>query len=422
LHKQVSRLVAGTLAVCLLVTPAWAQDSGDSSSTSAPADESQPAVVEPQPADAPSDMGPPPEMDPSAPAPDEPPPAPNEPPPAPPPPPPQPDQSHPAPSLHVSGNHVVNDAGQVVPLLGINRADTANMCLHGQLGQAPIDLASAQAIASWHATIVRVPLNEDCWLGTGNGVPPATGDAYRTAMTNYVQLLNEQGIAVILADFELYLKPTGASVQQDMPSADQTPEFWKSVASAFKGNGSVIFGLYNEPHPGTMADTPAAWLCLRDGGKCPGIAYTVAGTQSLVNAVRSTGATNIVLVPGVSDTNALSRWLDYEPKDPLHNVIASWHSYATQSCRTSTCWDAQIAPVAAHVPVIADEIGEFDCQHGYIDGLMNWLDAHQIGYLAWSWWVGDCTQAPALISDYDGTPTTFGAAFRDHLLSRTSGQ
>jgi hypothetical protein len=89
-------------------------------------------------------------------------------------------------------------------------------------------------------------------------------------------------------------------------------------------------------------------------------------------------------------------------------------------CKTPACWNAQIAPVAARVPVIADEIGEFECQHQYIDALMPWLDAHQINYLAWSWSLGDCLTAPALISDYNGTATNFGFGFRDHLLKRTS--
>jgi hypothetical protein len=139
--------------------------------------------------------------------------------------------------------------------------------------------------------------------------------------------------------------------------------------------------------------------------------------QQLVNAVRATGATNIVLVPGIRGANVLSQWLAYAPTDPQHNLVASWHSYSTLGCKTPACWNAQIAPVAARVPVIADEIGEVECQHNYIDALMTWLDAHQINYLAWSWSLGDCTTTPALISDYSGTPTNFGLGFRAHLLT-----
>jgi endoglucanase len=328
-----------------------------------------------------------------------------------------------APALHVSGNRIVNAGNQAVTLVGVNRADTANMCLHGRLNVAPVDLASVQAIASWHVTVVRVPLNEDCWLGVP-GLPAATGLPYRTAIIDYVQLLNQQGIAVILSDTQLHLDSKGKSVLQDMPDSTKTPRFWTSVASAFIGNDSVMFGLWGEPIPGTVADTTAAWTCLRDGGNCPGLpvtgggpAYRVAGMQQLVNTVRATGATNILLIPGVRGDNVLTHWLAFAPTDPLHNMAASWHSYPHLLCNTQACWDAQIAPVAAKVPLIADEIGEGDCLHNYIDRLMPWLDAHQINYLAWSWWVGDCAATFSLISDYDGTATDFGVGFRDHLVN-----
>jgi hypothetical protein len=328
-----------------------------------------------------------------------------------------------APALHVSGNHIVNAANQPVTLIGVDRSDTANKCLHGQTNVAPMDEASVQAMRSWHINIVRIPLNEDCWFGISS-LPDSTGAPYRDAMANYVQLLNQYGIVVILGDGELHLDSKGRAVLQDMPEATQAPRFWTSLAGAYKGNESVIFGLWGEPIPGTAADTTAAWTCLRDGGACPGLpvtgggpSYKVAGMQQLVNTVRSTGADNILLVPGVRGDNILSHWLDYAPKDPLGRLVASWHSYPTLQCKTHSCWDSQIAPVAAKVPLIADEIGEGDCQHGYIDDVMGWLDAHQINYLAWTWWAGDCSATYSLISDYDGTPTNFGIGFRDHLLT-----
>ena len=44
------------------------------------------------------------------------------------------------------------------------------MCVHGgQVFDGPADSTSVQAMAAWHINAVRVPLNEDCWLGI-NGV------------------------------------------------------------------------------------------------------------------------------------------------------------------------------------------------------------------------------------------------------------
>ena len=64
-----------------------------------------------------------------------------------------------APALHVACNRLVNDASRPVNLFGVNRADTANMCLHGVTNVAPMDQASVQAMANWGVNIVRIPLN-----------------------------------------------------------------------------------------------------------------------------------------------------------------------------------------------------------------------------------------------------------------------
>jgi len=159
-----------------------------------------------------------------------------------------------------------------------------------------------------------------------------------------------------------------------------------------------------------------SWTCWRDGGDC-GIGYQVAGMQSLLTAVRHTGATNPVLLGGLAYANDLSQWLSYRPSDPAGKTIASWHAYNFNSCNTQSCWDSQIAPVAATVPLVTGELGENDCAHGYLDGLMTWLDNHNAGYLGWGWNTFDCSNFPALISNYDGTPTSFGIGLRDHLAA-----
>ena len=51
---------------------------------------------------------------------------------------------------------------------------------------------SVQAIASWHVNVVRVLLNEDCWLGI-NGIKPEYAAAnYRQSIVDYVQLLSDE--------------------------------------------------------------------------------------------------------------------------------------------------------------------------------------------------------------------------------------
>lgn len=87
-----------------------------------------------------------------------------------------------------------------------------------------------------------------------------------------------------------------ATCQKPMPDAQYTPSFWASVANTFKDDPAVAFDLFNEPYPDRATSTTTqAWTCWRDGGTCPGISYEVAGMQDLVDAVRGTGAKNLIL-------------------------------------------------------------------------------------------------------------------------------
>jgi endoglucanase len=77
--------------------------------------------------------------------------------------------------------------------------------------------------------------------------------------------------------------------------------------------------------------------------------------------------------------------------------------------------DSILASVAQQVPLVVGEMGEHDCAYGYIDRLMPWLDRHGVSYLAWAWNRWDCAGGPALITDFSGTPTTFGLGLQQHL-------
>ena len=66
---------------------------------------------------------------------------------------------------------------------------------------------------------------------------------------------------------------------------------------------------------------------------------------------------------------------------------------------------------------MAGEIGENDCASGYVTGLTDWLDRHQVSYLGWTWNTWNCGSGPSLISSCDGTPTAFGAGIRAYFLA-----
>ncbi|HEY0753239.1 MAG TPA: cellulase family glycosylhydrolase [Ktedonobacteraceae bacterium] len=325
--------------------------------------------------------------------------------------------------LHVVGNQLEDATGHVVVPHGVDRMGTEYQCIKSATNaptnfDGPVDQATVSAMTSWGTNIVRVPLNEDCWLGI-NGFPAnnKTAAQYQADIVSWVNLLNANGQIVIL---DLHWNNSGANQstgQEMMPDLDHSPAFWTSVANTFKSNSSVIFDLYNEPHD-------VSWACWKNGstaaqsGNCSGVGFAVAGMQTLINTVRATGATNVLMLGGLAWSNDLSGWLANKPTDPQNNLVASVHIYNFNACSNSGCWDSQIAPVAASVPVLAGEIGENDCASGFISTLMSWFDSHGIGYLAWTWTnSGNCSGTPSLISDWSGTPTNFGAGYKAHLLT-----
>jgi hypothetical protein len=331
-----------------------------------------------------------------------------------------------APALHVSGNKILTASGATYKLYGVNRSGGEFACIQGNgIWDGPMDQASVSAMRTWKVRAVRVPLNEQCWLGVSPVQAQFGGTTYQNAVKTYVNLLISNGITPIVEmhwNFGQYTGPSAgcsdvnATCQKPMPDAQFAPQFWTGVANAFKGNDAVIFDLFNEPYvERATGNTTTGWTCWRDGGTCAGVNYQVAGFQGLVNTVRATGATNIIMIGGLAYSNDLSQWLQFKPTDPMNNLAAFAHVYNFNSCSNSSCWDSTFAPVAAQVPLSLTEIGENDCAHGFVDGLMNWADSHGVGYLGWTWNAWDCSSGPALITDYTGNPTNFGAGIKARL-------
>ena len=333
--------------------------------------------------------------------------------------------STPASQVHVSGNELVNSSGSQVILHGMDRSGAEYACVQGWgFFDGPVDEASILAMKSWtHVTAVRVPLNEACWNAESYVNAAYAGQNYISAIKNYVNLLNANGIVVILDLHWTDGLYTGTSAgcssaqavcQKPMPDAAEAIPFWTSVANTFKGNNAVVFDRFNEPYASrATGSTTTGWECWLNGGTCPGIGYQVAGMQSMVNAVRSTGATNVLMLGGEEYANDLTDWLQYEPTDPDNNLVASWHSCNGNTCDTMSCWTSEVEPVIAKVPVIAGEIGEGDCAGTYIDSLTSWLESENTSFLAWTWddWANGCSTGPTLITDYAGDPTPYGAAY-----------
>lgn len=359
--------------------------------------------------------------------------------------PPEPQAPPPEPvtGVRVDGNRLVDQAGRTVRLRGFNHAGGEYTCIEGDglfdtgNERAPDDAVVA-AMRRWHgANAVRVPLNEQCWLGLPAAPAAFAGEKYRAAVRDLVRRLNENGFVAIL---DLHRSAPGSGVskeQEPMPDRDHSPEFWRSVAATFR-TGAVVFDLFNEPYPYAETNTERAWRCWRDGGCTQtsantGEPYVAAGMTELIAAVRSTGSTTVVLAGGIHWAEGMTGWLKYRPEDPAGQLAASFHAYSfNEYCADLRCYDRDLAPIVAQVPLVAGEVGptltvgaadvDERCPSSAVraDGwaplTLDWLDRHGAGWTAWSWnpW-GDCW---SLVRNWDGEPTPrWGAEVKRRLAA-----
>jgi hypothetical protein len=323
--------------------------------------------------------------------------------------------------LHVSGNRLLDGKGQVVHLHGVNRSGAEYTCIQGNgFFDGPSNAASIRAMATWHVNVVRLMLNEDCWLGINGANPKYSGANYKHAIVAYVKLLHRYGM---YAELSLAWAAPGtysATYQSGAPDEDHSPAFWSSIATTFKDDSRVILAPWGE----TVADAN----CFLKGGVCgatigpDNTPYQTAGMQQAVTLMRAAGYKGVISIPGVQYANDMSHWLSHEPKDPLHQLIAEAHVYGKNTCDTTACFDLSLLPLARRVPLILGETGETydhsDCGSHFINSFMNWADKHGTGYMTWVWdaWK-NCS---ALIKNYRGAPYSgFGRAVQAHYRARS---
>jgi len=384
----------------------------------------------------------------------------------------------PAKAIRVCGRNLVDAQGAALQLRGVNVGGLDGVAVQGWSPANPWGGVTGtptpdwKAIKAWGANAVRLTLNEASWLGltcidrngTGKTVVNGTqhqnepgalikadpGGNYQATVARSVAEATAAGLFVIV-DLHLSAPADACPMTQNaMADADHSIDFWTSVATAFKASSNVLFELFNEPFldqaPLVQGDP---WTVLRDGNgtlrsyRVPGTPDTVsaawrsAGMQQMLDAVRATGASNVVLTSTLAYSSAMGGWLQHHPIDTLHpsQIAAVWHAYPGDSrypaqvnciglpqCSARTMQAVQDI-LAAGFPVVLTEFG--DPVGGTAAPLSSMLlpfaDANGIGYLAWTWdiWPGTPFY---LITDAAGTPTAgFGAYVKAHLLCRAAG-
>jgi endoglucanase len=314
----------------------------------------------------------------------------------------------------VKGNMIVDASGQQYIFHGIGRDGLEYNCS----GDGPLDQAHLAYMGSgnggsggtyWGANTVRLPLSEGFWL---NGAPgyPCSAQQYQQLVKQVVNTLTSLKLNVIL---NLQWTDAGGQSLQGggpwaMPDGDSVT-FWQQVASMFSSYSNVLFEIYNEPHPANWSCWMNGCIITNDTGssndcQCSKtLSYQAVGMQTLVNTVRNTGATNLILVGGMNWGFDLSQVAANPIKGS--NIVYDTHPYPYADKAPNT-WDAAFGKLSATYPVISAESGEYDCGTSYLSQLLPYFDAHRIGWVAWAWTVhGVVCSYPQLVTDYQGTPS-----------------
>jgi hypothetical protein len=268
------------------------------------------------------------------------------------------------------------------------------------------------APAAWHANIVRVALNQDWWLqdDTSGNVNPNYAPGYAALVDQVVKWAEEADLDVML---DLHWSDTGnfavKANQQDMADLHSLL-FWEQVSARYQNDGRVLFELYNEPN------TVTAEVWLHGGPFTNGTtSYTVVGMQQLYDAIRATGANNLVVVGGLDWAYDLS----FVSSLPVvgYNILYATHPYNNSPEREPSDWDDYWGDLTTTKPVIVTEFGDESgaCDPKWDETLIPYADRHNASWTAWAWYPGGC-QFPSLIVDWTGTPDAPGTVVKKALL------
>jgi endoglucanase len=206
----------------------------------------------------------------------------------------------------------------------------------------------------------------------------------------FVDQVTATGMLVML-DPHNYARYRGNLVGSSAVPNAAFADLWSRLATAFKNNPKVVFGLMNEPHDMSTEQ----WL---------------SAANAAIAAIRAAGATNVITVPGNGWTGAYS-WLGNgygTPNgtvmkgvvDPGNNFVFELHQYldGDSSGKSATCTSATIgaerlAEVTAWLRsngrrAVLGELGAAsnDTCNQAVAGTLAYLKANADVWSGWVWW------------------------------------
>ncbi len=295
---------------------------------------------------------------------------------------------------HVQGTNIVDASGHTVILRGAQIESPFNN-IKGWESNGNKKLASIfngktfQEMKSWNMNVLRLP--------TSNWIYAKYPSQYLSALDSVVQQANDAGLYVVLDlhDDAKSGSPYGSNA--NLPKTEDVT-YWQAIAAHYKNNPMVMYDVANEPQ---YPD----WNTWANGGATIGGAHVVS-MQALVNAIRSQGAQQIIVIePGSAGhqpgtTAESGGWATFPIADVIKdpNVIYSIHmySYIGQDAQQQ---DARWGPILHRYPLFYGEWAFLPNPSGgtakcssiphdqasqVVENFLNYMASRNASWVAWS--------------------------------------
>lgn len=239
--------------------------------------------------------------------------------------------------LHTEGKYIKDNSGNIVYLRGLQKVEMADDPDGSWMGNVYWDDENVRAelreMKSWGANTIRCIQAIENWKYDLN--TPYSAISNREAVKRLATIAQEEGMYVVFTAYRVtnYFNggnqdplpyppyQTSAGASSVIGSKQDFVDYWTSVASVLKDYPNVIFEIWNEPNGDGNAMTEFFGV-----------------QQQVINAIRATGAQNIVMAQWdfgswvnldyLSGGGSTMDWINTaQLNDPLNNLVYVTHIY-----------------------------------------------------------------------------------------------
>lgn len=324
--------------------------------------------------------------------------------------------------FRTSGNQILTPTGAPFAPTGFVLECLAmrDLSCEQQSASNPLtDPMKIQAAASfWQANTVRLQVAQEQLFSQS-----PYDSAYLQALDNEVNLANSLGlVAVVTLQEEDFQGPP-------FPTAS-AERFWTFMAAHFKNSPGVFFDLYNEPKLDAYFGESWLWNIWRNGGHVDthGINETFVGMQTLVDEIRRTGATNLIVAESNKNDHDLSQVMSHLLTG--NNIAYAFEPNLKPRQSKPKQWNKAFGNVANHVPLVMDAFRDYATGSAcfrrtpvVLPHLTSYLERRHLGMLVWTLEPGNTIVGSDLEqpTSYQGTNLQLCVPHNRHHQARPVG-